>query len=419
MTDRPVVNTHVHFPPNFSAFTTVEDAIGVAIDQGVRAIGISNFYDQQVYARFAERAGEAGIVALFGLEFITLDPDLAAAGTLVNDPANPGRVYFCGKGISPFREKSPAAAATAAAIRADNDARATAMVAQLAAHFAAVGLDTGLTAGLVAADVAARGDVPVEFVSLQERHIARAFAEALAGLPREQRAAVLERAYGSPSGVDLDDQVALQGELRSRLLKVGTPGFVPEVPLSFADAYGYVLAMGGIPTFPILADGAKNLSPFEYPPSVLAQRLLERQVYAAELIPIRNRGEIVDEYVAALTAAGIIVMGGTEHNTADRIGYDPTCVDGPLSAAARQAFWEATCVVAAHQHLVAAGEPGYVDAAGRLTGTDPAARKAELIALGASLITAAHQPARAGQADSEPARSAESMEGHNERSEES
>ncbi|MGC3954524.1 MAG: hypothetical protein QM804_09775 [Propionicimonas sp.] len=382
----PVVNTHVHFPPNFSAFATVDDAIEVAIAEGVAAIGISNFYDQQVYARFAEQAAAAGIVALFGLEFITLDPELEAAGTLVNDPANPGRVYFCGKGISPFREKPAQAAATAAAIRADNDARAEAMIAQLAAHFASHGLDTGLTAASVAADVAARTGVPVEWVSLQERHIARAFQEALAALPLEERAAVLSSAYGSPSGVDLDDPVALQGELRSRLLKVGTPGYVAEVPLSFADAYGYVLAMGGIPTFPILADGAKSLSPFEYPAAALAQKLLERGVYAAELIPLRNKSVLVDEYVRDLTAAGIIVMGGTEHNTADRIPYLPACVDGPVSEAARTAFWQATCVVAAHQHLVAAGEPGYVDATGALVGDDPAARRAELIALGARLI---------------------------------
>ncbi|MGC4152090.1 MAG: hypothetical protein QM628_03290 [Propionicimonas sp.] len=383
----PVVNTHVHFPPNFSAFHTVTDAIEVAAAEGVAAIGISNFYDQQVYVRFAEQAEAAGIVALFGLEFITLDPGLEATGTLVNDPANPGRVYFCGKGISPFRDKPAEAAATAASIRADNDGRATAMVAQLAAHFAAHGLDTVLTAASVAADVAARTDLPVEWVSLQERHIARAFQEALAALPPAERASVLAAAYGSPSGVDLDDPVALQGELRSRLLKVGTPGYVPEVPLSFADAYAYVLAMGGIPTFPILADGAKELSPFEYPADQLAQRLLERGVYAAELIPLRNKSVLVDEYVQALTASGIIVMGGTEHNTADRIPYLPAAVDGPVSEAARAAFWEATCVVAAHQHLVAAGEPGYVDAEGNLTGADPAVRKAELVALGARLIS--------------------------------
>jgi len=382
----PVVNTHVHFPPNFSAFHTVTDAVETAVAEGAAAIGISNFFDQQVYARFAEQSEAAGIVALFGLEFITLDPELEAAGTLVNDPANPGRVYFCGKGVSPFRPRPDGAAATAAAIRAANDARAEAMVAQLAAHFAAHGLDTGLTAASVATEVAAAADVPVEWVSLQERHIAQAFEAALTALPPSERSEVLTATYGSPSGVDLNDPVAVQGELRSRLLKVGTPGYVPEVPLSFADAYAYVLAMGGIPTYPILADGAKELSPFEYPAAYLAQRLRERGVFAAELIPGRNRSALAAEYVRELTSAGLMVMGGTEHNTADRIPYLPACADGPLPDAARTAFWEATCVVAAHQHLVARGEPGYVDATGARTGD--ATRTAELAALGAELISA-------------------------------
>lgn len=117
-------------------------------------------------------------------------------------------------------------------------------------------------------------------------------------------------------------------------------------------------------------------APSSTPPRISRQRLLERGVYAAELIPLRNKSELVDEYVRELTAAGIIVMGGTEHNTADRIPYLPAAVDGPVSDAARAAFWEATCVVAAHQHLVAAGEPGYVDATGALVGDDPTARKA-------------------------------------------
>jgi len=45
-------------------------------------------------------------------------------------------------------------------------------------------------------------------------------------------------------------------------------------------------------------------------------------------------------------------------------------------------------VVAAHQHLLGRGEPGYVDATGARTGEDPAARRAELIAVGAALINA-------------------------------
>jgi hypothetical protein len=387
----PLVNTHVHFPPNFSAFTTVADAIGAASAEGVRAVGISNFFDQQVYSAFRDQADAAGIVALYGLEFITLDDDLAAAGVRVNDPANPGRMYLCGKGIAPFKQKSPTAQRIATAIRGGNDERAAAMVGKLADWFASSGLDTGLTAAGIANDVAAAAGVGVEWVSLQERHIAKAFQGALFTLPSQERAAVLERAYGSASKVDLDDAGALQGEIRSRLIKVGTPGYVPEVPLGFADAYSYVLEMDGIPTYPTLADGVSPVCPFEEPAENLAAQLVARGIHAAELIPIRNTVACVDAYVRAFIGAGVVVMGGTEHNTPDRIPIEVACVDGPVSDYARQAFWEATCVVAAHQHLVANGEPGYVDASGARTGDDPDARRAELVAIGAALITKEEQ----------------------------
>lgn len=377
----PIVNTHVHVPPNFSAFTTAADVVETARAEGVRAIGISNFYDQQVYDRFAGLCRAAGIVPLFGLEFITLVPDLEAAGIRVNDPANPGRMYVCGKGIDPFRDKSPEAAATAAEIRTGNDTRAAEMLARLDAHLAGAGFSTRLTADAIAADVAERGDVPVEWVSLQERHIARAVEEAVTAMPREERAAVLEKAYGAPAKASLDDPVAMQGEVRSRLLKAGTPGFAPEVPLSFDAAYAYVLAMGGIPCYPTLADGVTPVCPFEEPPAELAARLVDRGIHLAELIPIRNASAVVDVYVDAFLAAGIEVVAGTEHNTADRIPFDPACTDGPMSEKARAAFWRGTCIVAAHQARVAAGEPGYVDTTGAR-----AADADELVAEGAAII---------------------------------
>ena len=378
----PVVNTHVHVPPNFSAFTTVADAIATASREGVAAMGISNFFDQQVYARFAEQAEAAGIVALYGLEFITVDDDLAAAGIRVNDPANPGRMYLCGKGIAAFKRKSETAARIAASIRSGNDERAAETVAKLADWFLTCGLDTGLTAEVIAHDVAAAAGVPTGWVSLQERHIAMAFQRVLAELSGAERAAVLERAYGGPSKVDTDDAVALQGELRSRLIKAGTPGFVAEVPLGFADAYRYVLEMDGIPTYPTLADGTTPACPFEDPPERLAAQLVERGIHAAELIPIRNTSACVDAYVKAFTDAGMIVMAGTEHNTLDRIPIEVACVDGPVSASAGRAFWEATCVVAAHQYEVAAGRPGYVDGTGARTPVPTAV----LVEIGATLI---------------------------------
>jgi len=371
-------NTHVHFPPNFSAFDTVEEAIAAALKEGVAAVGISNFYDQTVYAPFREAAQAAGLTPLYGLEFITLDPDLAKNGIRVNDPANPGRMYLCGKGIDPFKAKSVEAEAIAKEIREGNDARAAAMIVQVDDWFLGQGIETGLTAGVIQKAVATRGDVPIEWVSLQERHIARAFQEALDGVDESLRAAVLEL-------IGADEDIAavdLQGLIRSKLLKSGTPGFVPEVPLGFDQAYSFVLAMGGIPTYPTLADGVDPVCEFETDPNTLAQTLLDRRIFAAELIPGRNSSEAVDAYVKAYTDAGMIVMAGTEHNTQDKIPFEPATKDGPVSEFAKEKFWEAACVVAAHQVLVGQGKPGYVDADGNRTEVP----LEDLVAVGAETI---------------------------------
>lgn len=377
----PIVNTHVHFPPNFSAFTTVADAIGQARAEQVAVLGASNFYDQQVYASIAELTQAAGITASYGLEFITHVPDLADQGVRVNDPANPGRMYLTGKGIDPARLGSPAARAVTDEIRRGNDQRSAQMVRLVADRFEQAGFATGLDAAAIAAAVAGRAEVPLAWVSLQERHIAWAFQQKLAELPVGERSVVLERAYGRPSTVGPDDAVALQAEIRSRLLKAGTPGFVPEVPLSFEQAYAQILAVGGIPCYPVLADGADPVCEFEQSPAELAEQLVRRGIHAAELIPGRNHGAVVDQYVRVLREAGLIVMAGTEHNTSDRIPLDPACADGPLSPDTRQCCYEATCVVVAHAERLRRGQAGYVDAGGAVS-----ADLATLIAEGGQVI---------------------------------
>jgi hypothetical protein len=396
----PVLNTHVHLPPNFSAFETAEDAVQTAASEGVAVLGASNFHDHRIYRRFADAAAAAGIVPLFGLEFIGVIDSLRDAAMKVNDPANPGRIYLCGKGIDPF------AAPTATAIRlleqvrtADAD-RMRAMVPRLVACFAEAGLEVPLTEESISAETAARAGVPSSWVVLQERHLAQAFQEALFLLvPPGRRAALLARVFGAPGGVAVGDPAAVQGELRSRLMKAGQPAFVPESAVSFDDAYLLILELGGIPCYPTLADGTSPVCPWEEPPEALAQRLVERGIHAAELIPNRNRPEVVDAYVAAFRAAGIIVMAGTEHNTRARIALEPRCVDGSLpSPMARAAFREATCVVVAHQQARASGRPGYVDGHGRLNAgfADGEARIRWFAELGAELIRPAASGASPG-----------------------
>jgi hypothetical protein len=395
-----VLNTHVHLPPNFSAFETAEDAVQAAAREGVAVLGASNFHDHGIYRRFADAAAAAGIVPLFGLEFISVIDSLREAAVKVNDPANPGRIYLCGKGVDPFAAPTATATRLLDQVRAADADRMSAMVPLVRARFAEADLEAPLTAESIAAEVAERAGVPSSWVVLQERHVAMAFQEALfaAAVP-DRRAAILARAFGGPGGVPVDDPAAVQGEIRSRLMKAGRPAFVQEAAVSFGDAYRLILEMDGIPCYPTLADGASPICPWEEPPDALAQRVLERGIHAAELIPNRNRPEVVDAYVAAFREAGIIVMAGTEHNTRARIPLEPRCVDGSLpSAAARAAFREATSVVAAHQHLRASGRPGYVDRGGRLNPgfPDGETRIRWFAELGAELIGAAGPAGSAG-----------------------
>ncbi len=388
-----MLNTHIHLPPNFSAFDTAEDAVRAAAAEGIEVLGASNFHDHRIYRRFADAAAAAGIVPLFGLEFISVIDSLRDAAVKINDPANPGRIYLCGKGVNPFAPPTATAARLLAQVRASDADRMGAMAPRVRACFAEAGLETALTAASITEEIADRAGVPSAWVVLQERHVALAFQEMLFLLVApERRPALLARAFGAPVGASVDDPIAIQGEIRSRLMKAGRPAFVPEAAVSFDDAYRLILEMDGIPCYPTLADGTSPICPWEEPPEALARRVLERGIHAAELIPNRNHPAVVDAYVGAFRDVGLIVMAGTEHNTRERIPLEPRCVDGSLpSPAARAAFREATCVVAAHQHLRASGQPGYVDGEGRLNPgfPDGASRIRWFAELGAELIATA------------------------------
>jgi hypothetical protein len=356
-------------------------------------MGVSNFHDHRIYADFRDLATAAGIVPLYGIEVLAVDDALQRSGIRVNDPANPGRVYLCGKGVDPFAPRSAPARRLGAKARAADVDRMRLMVPRLRACFAQAGLETALTAENIAEEVAERGGVPRDWVVLQERHLAQAFQEALfLAMSPDRRASLLARAFGRRSPVNIEDPVAVQREVRSSLMKAGRPAFVPESPVSFADAYRLILELGGIPSYPALVDGAVPVCQWEDPPDELAVRIHARGIHAAELIPLRNRPEVVNAYVAAFRSAGIIVTAGTEHNTAQRIPMEPRCVDGSLpSQSARDAFWEGACVIAAHQHLRSEGRMGFVadDGTPNADFADAESRIRWFASLGAGLIAAA------------------------------
>jgi hypothetical protein len=363
---RPKSNGHIHLPPNFSALDSVPQLMDLAAAQGVTVLGASNYYDYSVYADFAALAGAKGIFPIFGTEVICLLDDLAKAGIKVNDPGNPGRIYFCGKGLTRFAPMNRKAKATIDLIWKNDTDRMTRMIDALAQIFESHGVRTGLTLDAVKDMIVRRHGSPRETVCVQERHAAKAFQEVLfERVPAAARADALTRIFGvAPK--DTASAVAVQNDLRSHLMKAGKAAFVEEALVTFRQGYRLVLELGGIPCYPTLADGTLPICGYEDPVGKLIETLHKARVYSAEFIPIRNKPEVLSRYVKAMRAAGFAILGGTEHNTLDLLPIEPTCLKGaPVPEDVKDIFWEGACVTAAHQFLTLHGECGFVDTQGK------------------------------------------------------
>jgi hypothetical protein len=264
------------------------------------------------------------------------------------------------------------------------------MTALLSQVFASRGVPLTLDYDAVVDAIVRRHRIARETITPQERHVALAFQKALfETVPEDKRAEALERLLGAPPVAA--DPIKVQNEIRSRLLKAGRGAYVEERLVTFEDARRLILALGGIPCYPTLADGAKPICEFETPVQALIDNLRARGIHAAEFIPTRNRPEMLCEYVPAMRRAGLVVTAGTEHNTLDRTPLAPAALGGEsIPEAAAAVFREGACVAAAHQYLAGRGECGYVDSEGRLNASYASheERIADLAALGAAAVRA-------------------------------
>lgn len=356
-------NSHIHLSPNFSAFETVEQAVRIAAKEGLQVLGCSNYYDFSVYRRFRETALEKNIFPLFGTEIIALETDLQKQDIRVNDPGNPGKYYICGKGISRFEQLSERAWELLGTIRSNDALRMQEMTAGMAQIFADHGIDTGLDDKAIIACVVKRHGCKPDMVTLQERHLAQAFQEVFfEKVPINQRFEKLTELYGTAPNSSAGDAVGVQNEIRSHLMKAGKACFVPETFINLAQAKELIVELGGIPCYPVLADGSKQRCEYETPLEQFINTLKANDYRMVEFIPIRNTPDVLTEYAAAIRNAGIAVVAGTEHNTLDLLPIQPTCFGGTKIPQDIDAiFIEGVCVLAAHAFLKAHGQPGFID----------------------------------------------------------
>ena len=360
------VNAHLHTPYSFSAFRDINEALDRAVAEEVKVLGINDFYTAEGYQEWAEGCKKRQLYPLFGIELISLNEEDQKAGIRVNDPANPGRTYLTGKGMSyPFRLAEPYASRLAS-VRNESNRQVEAMCAKLNDHLRHKGVDITLDVEQIKKELS-KG-------SLRERHLARALRMAVYALCENDESAVisvLEKLFdGKKVKSSLGDIAGMENEIRANLLKAGGVAFVPEYPKAFLpmqEVCEIIFAGGGIPTYPFLADDAQGgYTEFENDLERVAEQLTERGIHSVEFITPRNEVHLLEKYAAYLYDLGFVVTFGSEHNTPAMEPIELFARNRvPLTDRLKQINYQGACVIAAHQHVVAQGLGGYVDGYGK------------------------------------------------------
>lgn len=379
----PDVNAHLHTPYSFSAFRNVDEALHLAQVEGVKVVGINDFYTTQGYGEWAEGCQKRGLYPLFGIEFISLNEADQLEGLRVNDPANPGRTYLSGKGLTfPFRLEEPYASQLASLQQEANR-----QVEKMCEKLNELLIDRQIGFVLDLEEIRKK----LTHGSLRERHLARALRMKIyehSGNEESQINAQFSILFGDKRLQSaLQDDAGVENEIRAYLLKAGGAAFVPEDPAAFLPMESVcriIRAAGGIPTYPFLADDPKGgYTDFEGDLEKVAEKLTERGFHSVEFITTRNDLQLLEKYASYLHEQGFVVTFGSEHNTPKMEPIRLFARGGvPLSERLREINYKGACVIAAHQHLEAQGLQGYLDDKGEAERS----RRDEYISLGMRLV---------------------------------
>ena len=360
------VNSHLHTPYSFSAFKSIEQIFKMAKEENIKSVGINDFYTTDGYSEFNSFAQKYKIYPLFNIEFIGLLKEFQEQGIRVNDPNNPGRIYFSGKGLKfPFSLKGNQLKILNS-VQEESQRQIKEMIARANNFFTEVGAEIHLD----------YHDIKDKYAKnlVRERHLAKAIYNVVMKKSKGDTGkanGLFKLIYSGTDPVsNPGDMAAVENEIRSRLLKTGGSAFVPEDEsafLSIPQIIEIIITAGGIPCYPTLLDDAKgNFTDFEKDWEKMYQYLNELNVGCIELIPNRNDIGILEEFVNFFRSKNFIIALGTEHNSPDMIPITPSTRKGiPLSDKLKAVSWEAACVIAAHQEYVSSGKPGYLDKSGK------------------------------------------------------
>ncbi len=376
------VNAHIHTPYSFSAFADISQIFTMARREHIGIIGINDFFVTSGYDPFAKEAIGSGIFPLFNIEFIGLLKPEQEHIIRVNDPNNPGRCYFSGKGLDYPYELETRLKVRLEKVAGDSQVQIREMIDRANRWFDVIRADIRLDYDEI------RRKYARELV--RERHIAKAIRIAVFErytTQNERMAAFTKISGGSVLKSSPEDHPSLENEIRGVLLKAGGKAFVEEEDNTFMnmdEVLEIIINAGGIPCYPVLLDDKNgNYTEYEKDPEQLHRKLSEMNIGCIELIPGRNDAGHLERFVLYFEARGFIILLGTEHNTPELIPL--TCYtrgNKPLSEAMKRISYEGACVVAAHQYLRAKRQPAFISTRGK----PRTAEKESFIRLGNAVV---------------------------------
>jgi regulator of replication initiation timing len=361
------VNGHIHTPYSFSAFERLETAFNMAKEEEIAVLGINDFFVADGFEAFKLGCLRNDIFPLFNIEFIGLLKKEQKKGIRINDPNNPGRIYFSGKGLDyPFNPGFTQKLMLNRAIR-ESQEQIKAMISKINGLIGEINPSLKITYEEV------RDRFAEELV--RERHLAKAIRILAAeNYPEsEEQLKFIESLYGgkkSKSGIQ--NPAALENEIRSNLLKAGGAAFVREEESSFIELKKLIKIIheaGGIPCYPVLLDDPSGkFTEFEADKDKLLSSLSALGIGCIELIPGRNEFSRLKSFVEFFDKNGFVILFGTEHNTPEMVPLTITARGNEtLDDSLKKIAWDGACVIAAHQYLRAHRRQGYVLSDGTLS----------------------------------------------------
>ena len=358
------LNGHIHTPFSFSAFKDIPQIFQLAKNENVKAVGINDFIVTDGYQPFHDEAVKAVVFPFFNIEFMGLLKEEQSKGIKVNDPSNPGRTYFSGKGLNFPSIPDSETGQILKRVKDESNRQTSEMVQKLDNYLKKIKVPISFTFQEI------KDDYAKDLV--RERHIAQAVRKKVFNVAGsdEDRIELLSKVFdGKPVQSNLNDDNALEGEIRSNLLKAGGPAFVPEDENAFLEidqVIDIIIKMGGIPCYPVLLDDKNgNCTDFESDFEGLKDALKSKGVRSIELIPGRNDIKFLKRFVKVFHEDDFVITFGTEHNTPQLI---PLKVETrghiDLDDELKMISYQGACVIAAHQYLKAKGQEGYIDKKG-------------------------------------------------------